>query len=246
MKSWLLFLSLCICLILSCTRTGSKKEPSADRIPQYILGDSLPPFPDSSLYYQNEYFNRDYKSGNLFCYNHLDTTTADASFISMNILFENYRLISAPYVEKWNGYSKHLSDSVIFKRFGKDFYHELDSITKYRVERLKPGQIEKDLYWFADDMPEYWKGKDAFDNYIDTSIKDYQRKLRLIHQYRHIILVVDYNKKGSLSNIRLYQKLDPIRDSLSLLIINKVKNDWKPAIIKNKPVMVRTYIDLPW
>ncbi|MCO4291603.1 hypothetical protein NF867_01830 [Solitalea sp. MAHUQ-68] len=240
MKSWWLFLSLCICLILSCTRTGSKKEPSADSIPLSVPA-------DSSLYYQREYFYSDCKSGNLICFNHLDTNlTPDASFISRNILFENYRLISVPYVEKWNGYSKHLSDSVIFKRFGKDFYHELDSITKYRVERLKPGQIEKDLYWFADDMPEYRKGKDVFDNYINTSIKDYQRKLSLTHQYRHVILVVDYNKKGSLFNIRLYQKLDPIRDSLSLVIINKVKNDWKPARIKNKPVKVRTYIDLPW
>lgn len=212
-----------------------------------LIPPPIPKYADSSKTYQKQFFVQEYKSGNLYCYTNFDTTKyVEELKIGRNILFERFHLLRLPYSEGINNYEKQLSDSVIFKRFGDNFYETLDSIVNLESGKLSKWQIDKNLYGFATPMPEFKYGKDSFNKYVDEAIANYRTKLKLRKQNRDVRLVGDIDKNGVLTNLRLYKKVDPVSDSLSLLIISKIKNDWRPAKVDNKPVNFRDYFYLWW
>jgi TonB family protein len=96
------------------------------------------------------------------------------------------------------------------------------------------------VYAKPDKLPEYVGGENAKNKFIQKNLKYPKSAVNQISNGK-VIAEAIVEKDGSLSNIRIIRKLNPIFDKEVERVIS-IMPKWKPAYHENKPVRSRVTI----
>jgi hypothetical protein len=147
-----------------------------------------------------------------------------------DIVYRDYGLFAAPI----GSYEKEIMDSVLFAKYGNDFYAKVhrkaDSLYKKKPDYF----IDIDGYYTtcAGNYPAYKCGDiDNAYKFVEDSL--FMLKLLPLKQNKccptRITLDAVITKKGKLVMVRLLEKLNPKIDSAVVSLLKALPCDWNPA-----------------
>ena len=93
------------------------------------------------------------------------------------------------------------------------------------------------IYRVVDVMPEFPGGVQAMMEFMKNNLR-YPEELRAKGTQGRVVVQFVVNKDGSLSDVNVIRKLDPLMDAEALRVINAMPR-WKPGMQDGKPVAVK-------
>ena len=93
------------------------------------------------------------------------------------------------------------------------------------------------IYRVVDVMPEFPGGVQAMMEFMKNNLR-YPEELRAKGTQGRVVVQFVVNKDGSLSDVNVIRKLDPLMDAEALRVVNAMPR-WKPGMQDGKPVMVK-------